>query len=224
MSRNQIGIVQPVSKKDQVVTLIRQAIIRGQLTSGEAIVESRIGQEIGAGTALVREALIDLEYQGFVQKVPYKGTYVTRLSRQDYDAIFRLRRELEALAVGWAMERITPADLDELERLTEVMKQGAAAQDRRQFYEHDLAFHQRIWLASGNAWLGEALERLVLPLFAFFLMKTPRTTEQYLESAAKHAEIVAAMRAGDRAAVNTLMRSSVGTWQEDMLPTLFPET
>lgn len=206
------------------MTLIRQAIIRRLLTAGEPIVESRIGQEIGAGTALVREALIDLEYQGFVQKIPYKSTYVTKLTRQDYDDIFRLRRQLEALAVEWAAERAAPADLDALQGLTEAVRRSAAALDQRQFYEDDLAFHQRLWQLSGNGWLVEALERLVLPLFACFLMKAPRTAEEYLDSAQKHAEIVTALRAGDRRALRALTQTNVGVWREDLLRTLFPES
>ena len=117
MNGTHLGVVQPISKRDQVVSLIRQAIIGGQLTAGDAIIESRIGPEIGAGTSLVREALIELEHQGFVRKIPYKGTYVNKLSRADFEDIFRLRRELESLAVEWAMLRITPADLERDYRL-----------------------------------------------------------------------------------------------------------
>lgn len=222
MSSNHLGLVQPLSKKDQVVALIRQAIIGGQLTAGDPIVESRIGSQIGAGTSLVREALIELEHQGFVRKIPYKGTYVTKLSHADVEGIFRLRRELETLAVEWAIERVTPADLDELRRLIERMRSAASELDLRQFYEYDLAFHRQLWQMSGNAWLVEALERLVPPLFAFFLIKTPRNQEHYLASVAEHAAIIETLRSGDTDAVRALMRSSVGVWRDDMLGTLFP--
>ena len=59
----------------------------------------KIAQQLGAGVPLIREALIELEHQGFVQRTPYKGTTVTKLSPADVRRIFALRVELEAVAI-----------------------------------------------------------------------------------------------------------------------------
>jgi len=70
MSDSLFNQIAPYSKKDRVVLAIREAIVSGKMQPGDAIVEGRVARQLGVGQPLVREALIDLEHQGFVQRVP----------------------------------------------------------------------------------------------------------------------------------------------------------
>ena len=126
MSGKALRLIQPISKRDQVVASFKEAILSGTIQPGEAIVESKIAQQLGAGIPLIREALIELEHQGYVQKVPYKGTTVTKLERRDVEQIFRLRDELEPLAIEWAKESATPEDVEYLRGIT-VRDEGGGA-------------------------------------------------------------------------------------------------
>lgn len=218
-----LKLIQPTSKKNQVVLAIKEAILSGSISPGDQIVESRIAQELGSGIPLVREALIELEHQGFVHKTPYKGTIVTTLGPKEIRENFQLRVELEALAVEWAKERVTPADIKDLEKLIRRMEQAAADLDLDQFYQIDLDFHRRLWQLSGNSYLADMLERMVVPLFAFFVMKTRRERESYVESAATHGKIVEAMASRNAVEVRELMRESLMSWKDDMLKLLFSE-
>lgn len=209
--------LQPISKKDRIVESLREAIISGRIASGEAIVEGKLAQQFGVGQPLVREALLELEFQGFVQRLAYRGTRVTKLSREDIIQIFRLRDELEAIAIEWAKQNAAPEDLAELKKLASEMKRGAERLDLAYFYERDLNFHRKIWQLSGNKYLVEALERVVVPLFAFFLMKTTRESKSYVESADSHLEIVEAFEHLDAKELRNLMDQSLAHWREDML-------
>lgn len=223
MSGNALKLIQPVSKRDQVVTSFKEAILNGLIQPGEAIVESKVAQQLGAGIPLVREALIELEHQGYVQKVPYKGTTVTKLERRHVEQIFRLRIELETLAMEWAKEGMTPDDLEVLRRVTLKMKVAAQALDLGAFYESDLAFHRKLWEMSGNQYLVECLERLVVPLFAFFVMKNRRAGQSYLASAANHAALVEALPTLSKAKLGNLMRHSLVHWKTETLDELLPK-
>jgi DNA-binding GntR family transcriptional regulator len=222
MSGKALKLIQTVSKRDQVVASFKEAILSGVIQPGDAIVESKVAQQLGAGIPLVREALIELEHQGYVQKVPYKGTTVTRLEQRDVEKIFRLRVELESLAIGWAKENVTPKDVEHLRGITAKMKEGAQALDLDQFYQNDLAFHRKLWEMSGNEYLVECLERIVAPLFAFFLMKDRRERESYLFSAAQHEKIVEALPRLSRAKLCALMRSSVSEWKTEVFNAVLP--
>src|SRR5262245_38979328 len=222
MRERALKLIQPVSKRDQVVASFKEAILSGVIQPGESIVESKVAQQLGAGIPLVREALIELEHQGYVQKIPYKGTTVTKLERRDVEKIFRLRMELEALAIEWAKENVTPADIEHLRDITEKMKAGAKAHDLDQFYQNDLAFHRKLWEMSGNEYLVECLERIVAPLFAFFLMKDRRERESYLFSAAQHEKIVEALPRRSRAKLRALMRNSVSDWKTEVFNAVLP--
>jgi DNA-binding GntR family transcriptional regulator len=216
-----LEVIQPISKRDQVVRAVKEAILSGSITPGASIVEARIAQQVGAGIPLVREALIELEHHGFVQRTPYKGTTVTKLEPADVKQIFRLRVELEGLAIEWAGENVTAADIEELRGLIKKMKQAAAELDMDQFYESDLDFHRKIWVMSGNSYLVDALERVTVPLFAFFVMKTRREPESYAESAVMHEKIVDAMSQMQATELSEVMKSSLSGWKDDMLKLLF---
>ena len=216
-----LKLIQPISKKDQVIAAIKEAILSGAVGPGDQIVESRMAHELGSGIPLVREALVALEHQGFVQKTPYKGTTVTKLEPKQIQDNFRLRVELEPLAVEWASGKVTPADIQELRDLIRRMERAAADLDLDQFYQNDLEWHRKLWRLSGNGYLADTLERLVVPLFAFFVMKTSREKEAYVESAATHARIVEALADRSAAEARELMKKSLSGWKDDMMTLLF---
>lgn len=222
MNGKALKLIQPVSKRDQVVASLKEAILSGTIQPGESIVESKVAQQLGAGIPLVREALIELEHQGYVQKVPYKGTTVTKLARHDVEQIFRLRVELEALAIAWAKESVTVADINYLRLETARMKSAAQALNLDEFYKSDLAFHRKLWEMSGNSYLADCLERVVVPLFAFFVMKNRRDRQSYLASAANHSKIVEALPHLSSAELNALLRETLAGWKNEVLDELLP--
>ena len=222
MNDKALRLIHPVSKRDQVVASFKEAILRGDIQPGEAIVESKVAQQLGAGIPLIREALIELEHQGYVQKVPYKGTTVTKLERREVEKIFRLRSELESLAIEWASENVTPADIEDLSIVTVGMTEAARTLNLDQFYQNDLAFHRKLWEISGNEYLVDCLERVVAPLFAFFLMKDRRKRESYLFSAQQHEKIVEALPRLSRTKLRALMRNSVSEWRTEVFNAVLP--
>ena len=219
-----LELIQPISKRDQVIRALKDAILSGTIQPGASIVETKVAQQLGAGVPLIREALIELEHQGFVQRTPYKGTTVTKLGPGDIKRIFRLRVELEALAIEWAKENVTEADLESLGQTIRNMEQAAKDLDLTLFYEADLAFHRKIWNLSDNPYLTDALERVVVPLFAFFLMKTSRRRNSYVESASMHAAIVEALPQKTAAELREMVKQSLTGWKDEMLDLLFSDT
>src|SRR5215510_4944709 len=215
--------IEPISKKDRIIEMMKNALLTGKLSPGDQIVESKVARELGVGTPLVREALIELEHQGFVQKFPYKGTYVTRLSRNDIEEIYNLRIELEPLAVEWAQVKAGPSDIDALLAMAGHMKQGASDMNFDHFYEYDLALHRTIWELSGNHYLYEVLERLVVPLFAFFVMRTPRVRETYIKSAETHRSIIDAMLTKNGPELRSAVKEAVTSFKSDWLTTFGSE-
>ena len=219
-----LELIQPISKRDQVIRAVKEAILSGTIQPGASIVETKVAQQLGAGVPLIREALIELEHQGFVQRTPYKGTTVTKLNPTDIKRIFRLRVELEALAIEWAKEHVTEEALENLRQTIRNMEQAAKDMDLTLFYEADLAFHRKIWNLSNNPYLADALERVVVPLFAFFLMKTSRRRNSYVESASMHASIVEALPQKSAAELREMVKQSLAGWKDEMLDLLFSET
>ena len=187
--------IETPSKKDRVVAELREAIVSGRMRPGDAVVEGRVARELGVGQPVIREALLDLEHQGFVQRVPYKGTSVTKLGQDEIEQIQSMRVELEGLAIEWARLRATPADVKALRALVARMGKSAEADDLAKFNDCDLALHRMLWQLSGNKYLADALERAVVPLLTFFYLSSGRIGELHRQSVASHAALVEAVAA-----------------------------
>ncbi len=197
MKRIHDGPLARVGLKDRVADLIKDAILAGKLGPGDRIVELALANQLRVGTTAVREALFDLESQGFVNRVANRGTFVTKLSLQDVEEILQVRSELEGLAVELAQERRTEEDLALLEECTSEMVTATQDEDWPRFYRNDLEFHRNIWRIAGNRYLAKSLDVLVVPLFAFFIMKIQGDPgELKWVGVEKHVDIVRALRDG----------------------------
>jgi DNA-binding GntR family transcriptional regulator len=193
--------IEPVSKKNRVAASLKEAILSGALKSGEAIVEGKVAQQFGVGQGLIREALIELEHEGFVQRTPFSGTQVVKVSSEDAQQVFEIRIALEPLAVSLAGRALTPEGIVELERLANKASRSAEKKDLESFFENHLAFRRRIWELSGNRYLQQALERAIVPLYALYIIRRPNRSEgvfKTVEDCIDHQqEILAAYKAGD---------------------------
>jgi DNA-binding GntR family transcriptional regulator len=207
--------LKPIRLTDQVSNAIREQIFSGVLHPGDRIVEQKIARELGVGQNAVREALIELAHNGFVRRNSNRGTYVTRLSREDAEKIGRVRGTLEGLVIDLIYERrkVGPLDLQEAERLIARMRKSVKSADMIAFYEADIQFHRGLWALAGNEYLSQLLEIIVIPLFAFFILLNlhPKgRTEWYLEAVARHENIVKALKLSSPEHAQVKLRELLG--------------
>src|SRR4029434_7862062 len=163
--------LQPVSKRTRVVATLKEAIVSGALHSGDQSVEGKLAQQLGVGRGLIREALIELEHQGFVQRSPFSSMQVTRFTNEEAEQILEMRIEVEPLAFSLAGQKISREQIAELRDLLAKAKQGAASQSLQGIFENHLAYRRAVGELSGNRLLKQILERLVAPLYAICLMR-----------------------------------------------------
>lgn len=152
---------------DEVATRLRQAVIEGRLQPGEHLAENSLAQQLGVSRSPVRDALRILEREGLIVNLPNRGCYVREFSPHDVDEIFSLRAAIESLAAEWAIQRLSQADLEELEGLLQVQSQAVAAGDILRLNQADIAFHEYICRRAGHSrvmeiWEGIRSQCLVL--------------------------------------------------------------
>jgi DNA-binding GntR family transcriptional regulator len=209
--------IKPVTLRHRIVEIIRQAITSGDLGPGDRVVELQLARQLGVGNTAVREALFELERAGLVTRIPNKGSFITQMTWDDAEQVFRIRKELESLAVELALEHISPPDLDILQGFVDGMKSAAETSDFERFYQADLEFHRTIWRLSQNRYLVSSLETLVVPLFAFFLIRTRMDYKiDLLGSTQRHQQLLDTIRDGrgvrDRMVAS--LDSSRGFWAQ----------
>src|SRR5258708_27409017 len=106
---------------NMVLDRLRDKIMKGELRAGEWLRQERLARELGVSHTPIREALKQLEVEGLVEHVPYRGVRVVEVSMEAVSDIYDMRTVLEGLAARAAAERLTYEELCELKRLHERM-------------------------------------------------------------------------------------------------------
>lgn len=184
----------------------------GTLREGDRLVERTLAAELGASVTSVREAMIELESEGFLTKKPNSATHVTRLTRNDVEKIFDVRRVLEAYAVEEACRRATPEQARRLELVYAEMLKYAQENDNKGLVNRDITFHKLIWEFTGNEFLELALKRAVLPYFAFVSIRLPVRTIDPFRDAYSHQPLVEVIKSNDVEGARRAFEQSFGSW------------
>ncbi|SIS18606.1 GntR family transcriptional regulator [Williamsia sterculiae] len=106
------------SPGDVIARLLRAEILAGRLEGGERLVEEALAKRFGVSRVPVREALAQLQAEGFVTIVRYRGATVSSSLRKDNRELLEVRRGLEVFAARLAADRRGGAVADVLVRYT----------------------------------------------------------------------------------------------------------
>jgi len=192
--------MQPLSAT--VVQALRAGIIDGQFAVGDRLKEDVLAARFGVSRVPVREALQQLESEGFVVIEKFKGASVSHRSQDDVIELMQVRRGLEVLAAALAGERAGGEMADELRQ---VIERARRARDERAV---DLLpplimeFHEVVAQASGNAHLAQMLRELLQKIAWGFELDIVGRIES---SWADHSAIAEAILAGSGPTAGYLM-------------------
>ncbi len=205
------GKLRVPSAPETAAKVIRNAIIAGELKAGDRLPEQKWAARFGIGQPTLREALKELQYQGFVEKVGQRGTFVTRLEEGDYRAILEVRLPLEAMAFKRAAVNLTPEAERYLSRLIQLMTQACENEDVPAFHSHDVDFHRTIWDLAGNKYLKGTLESLCFRLFVFAVVG--RDKDWFRSSVRQHQAMLEALCSRDpERAQQGFLESTINYW------------
>ena len=146
--------------REVVSSTLRQAIKDGLLKPGDRLMEIQLADELGVSRTPIREAIRQLEQEGFVVMVPRRGTYVADISLKDIAQVFEIRSALEELSAGLAAERITPDELESLERILVEINEFIDKGEFDKIVDADSRFHDILYHASRNTRLVDILHNL----------------------------------------------------------------
>ena len=94
--------------------VLKKAIITGEITAGERIVETEYADRLHISRTPLREALRKLERDGLVEYVMRRGVVVHAFTTEDVDQIYTIRNSLEMLTLPYIIENVTPEDIASL--------------------------------------------------------------------------------------------------------------
>ena len=148
------------SLREHVYDHLRVLMNRGEIRPGSFLDLDALASGLGVSRTPLRDALLQLEAEGFVTILPRRGVQVKELARDDIRHLYEVIGALEGAAVLAAYPRLGRTEIAVLRHLNREMKRAIEGGDFGRYYEKNLAFHDVFLDRCGN----ERLARIVRPL------------------------------------------------------------
>lgn len=148
----QPGTVRPLddhlSLRERIVARLRQAIISGELAPKTRLTEPDLARQLNVSRTPLREAIRQLEAEGFITTIPRVGSFVSELEPRDVEDLYAVRAVIEGLAARLAAKNPDP---DKRALLEGMLKELEGRTDNfRHYHEISGQFHDIIIQLSGN--------------------------------------------------------------------------
>jgi DNA-binding GntR family transcriptional regulator len=140
---------------------LRKEIVSGALRPGMRIVEATWGRKFGVAQGSIREAINILAQEGFVSKASGRSARTVSLSEEDVLQLYELRGAIEGLAARLAAQR--KPDTTNLEHAIDTMRHAAKKDRCENLLEGNREFHLELCRLSGNSYLLEHAQKILLP-------------------------------------------------------------
>jgi DNA-binding GntR family transcriptional regulator len=201
-------------RRVQVAEFIREGILAGRFLPASRITERQICEETGASRSSVREAIRQLESEGYLKSIPNRGSVVATMTAQEAADIYQVRAVLEGLAVRNFINMSTE---EERATLRESLNQLGDAVERKEVPAQIKAierFYDTLLGGCYNATLVELLRLLharIARLRATAIVSPGRARESLreLQEIAAAIEVNDATRAWDATVRHMELTSSV---------------
>jgi DNA-binding GntR family transcriptional regulator len=164
----------------------------------------------------VREIFRKLENDGLVKNIPYKGTYVSDLKKEDIEEILDIRYALESFAARCTAEKLDKEGAKKFSELEEQFKLANETHNSVLSFETDTKLHELILNISGNARIRSIITNLLGQIHRIRFISGH--LEGRIETTVKeHLEIIKAIKKKDPELAEKKMQIHIGNTKKLLL-------
>jgi DNA-binding GntR family transcriptional regulator len=168
--------------------------------------ERQLAQQFGVSRTPVREALAQLEREGFIRSVPRRGVYVVRKTKREVIEMITAWAALESMAARLITENASDEEIATLRRMFATFHDGQMAAHLDEYSEVNIEFHQTIIRMSRNSVLIDLAENLFTHM-RMIRRKTIGEKDRADRSIRDHMHIIQALEARDTERAGELVRN-----------------
>jgi DNA-binding GntR family transcriptional regulator len=211
--------VTSVTRRDAVLSELRNAILTGRLVPGARLKEVQLANELGVSRPTLREAIYQLIHEGLLIQEDYKGITVASIDPETISDIAVVRAALENIAARAIASDKSGHSQEALERAWAAYDDVAGSGDLARENEAHLELHRTIWIASGNSMLQRiwpivaASIHLALSTDAAVHHSTPRNRQM-------HRDLVDAIVRNRSRDIDRAIRAHIKASAEELLEML----
>lgn len=196
-------------KKDEIRRFLRRDIISGKLMQGERITESGLTEKFKCSRGPVRESLIQLCKEGFIELTENRGAIVKKLSAKEIRDYYSLLEIMERKSVEWSTLNLKDSEIDRLIILNNSLKNLDPNDENfiEEWCVRNSAFHDIFRNRCGNdkmSWITNEIRQRIFRYLFSSLMAGLR--KEYLED---HQNIIAAIQRKDPIEAGKIMEQHI---------------
>jgi len=168
--------------------------------------ERQIASDLGISRTPVREAMAQLEREGFVRSVPRRGIYVVRKTRAEVSELITAWAALESMAARLITQNASDREIAELRQMFAKFENGELHARLDEYSDVNIDFHQTIIRLSHNSVLIDLAENLFTHM-RMIRRKTIGEEDRADRSIRDHMNIIQALEARDTERAEDLVRN-----------------
>jgi len=172
----------------KVYHVLKNAIVRGDLAPNSKLILTEIAKSLGVSNTPIREAINKLVSEGLIKIIPNKGIIVKEINIDDFKESLQVRAFLDGLIGKLASEKITDEEIDEMMGVIREMEYTVKKDDRLNYNDLDIQFHDFLLNITGNNKLKEIYNNLINQSNRFRL-RTLKIPDRMGKSLKEHREI-----------------------------------
>ena len=203
----------PKTLSQSIYNHLKTSIINNKLKANQRINEKEIANFFGVSTTPVREAVLKLGAEGFVNINSHREAVVKEISYQELKEIFQVLSVLDCLASTLAADHLSAEELKELEELTAEMESHCHPDGIEKYMTLNIDIHNRIWESLPNRFLRDTLRYVNDQMLRYnyarlYAYHKPGVMERSMN---EHREILKALKERDKNRLRTLMLNHWGS-------------
>lgn len=161
------GILNLKSLKEQVYEYLQDQLEKGELRPGSSINMDATSQKLGVSRTPLRDALLQLEMEGFISILPRRGVVVNHLTLQDIENYYEIIGALEGTVLTGHFDEIKESHIQKMRGLNGGMQAAIDQDDFNRYYQKNLMFHDVFLGLSANKKLLKIVKTLKKRLYDF---------------------------------------------------------
>lgn len=219
MTRNLSPVVS-VTRRDAVLTELRNAILAGRLKPGDRIREVQMSRELGVSRPTLREAIYQLIHEGLLVQEVYKGITVAEIDPATLSDIAVVRAALETLAAEAIASDKDGAGREALRRTWAEYEEAAASGDLAREDEAHLELHRIIWMESGNSMLRRIWPIVAASIHLALTTDMATREDDVTRHRRLHRELVEAILEGQQDRIHEAVHNHIEASAQELLEML----
>ncbi len=210
---------QSSSMVDDVYSSLLLAIVEARLGAGTPLSQNKLAARMGVSRTPVREALLRLERDGLVQRLPESGFAVATITADEVNEACDLLDVLDTYVYRRAAESLSRAELEDLLELASSLVDSAESGDAEAWRGADQSYHDVVMAAAKNRFVAQALQQTRRRVQRFWLQK-PHFDGRLRICSQDHVALAQAMLAADEEVLSQTVHAHIERLRANVLARL----